>query len=56
MIILNGENGSRTIVHHRGGMPEITIDDFKKLDLSEYSWIHFEGAFHTSHRLVMDHE
>ena len=41
-------NGSRTIVHHRGAMPEITFEDFKKLNLSEYSWIHFEGGFHSS--------
>ena len=43
IILLNNENGTRTIVHHRGGMPEITAADFKKLDLEKYSWIHFEG-------------
>merc|ERR1712212_356612 len=41
VILLNQANGSRTIVHHRGAMPEITFEDFEKLDLSQYSWIHF---------------
>ena len=45
---LKKANGSRTIVHHRGAMPEITFEDFEKLDLSQYSWIHFEGGFHSS--------
>ena len=43
IILVNAENGSRTIVHHRGKMPEITFQDFKKLDLTKYSWFHFEG-------------
>jgi len=47
VILLNVGNGSRTIVHHRGEMPEITLEDFKTLDLSQYSWIHFEGGFHS---------
>ncbi|XP_067008633.2 ketohexokinase [Anabrus simplex] len=42
-IIINDVNGSRTILHFARKWPEITLEDFKKVDLSEYSWIHFEG-------------
>jgi ketohexokinase len=34
--------GSRTIVHHRD-LPEYRIDAFRKIDLTQYDWIHFEG-------------
>ncbi|CBY30849.1 unnamed protein product [Oikopleura dioica] len=50
IILLNNENGTRTIVHHRGRMPEITAEDFKKLDLSKYNWIHFEGRTKSGER------
>ncbi|CAG5102023.1 Oidioi.mRNA.OKI2018_I69.chr1.g106.t2.cds [Oikopleura dioica] len=50
IILLNNENGTRTIVHHRGGMPEITTEDFKKLDLTKYKWIHFEGRTKSGER------
>lgn len=53
MIILNGQNGSRTIVHHRGNMPEIELKDFQKLDLKKYDWIHFEGGFHSKETMEM---
>jgi len=50
MVVLNTASGSRTIVHYRGQIPEITLEDFKKVDLSEYSWIHFEGQSKTGER------
>lgn len=43
IVIINSSNGSRTILHSKGDTAEISIEDFKKLDLSEYYWIHFEG-------------
>ena len=39
VILINDQNGSRTIVHHRGAMPEITFEDFKKLDLNDYRMV-----------------
>ncbi|KAL1124539.1 hypothetical protein AAG570_001165, partial [Ranatra chinensis] len=42
-VIINLKNGSRTIVHSNKQWPEITFEDFIKLNMSDYSWIHFEG-------------
>jgi len=50
VILINDQNGSRTIVHHRGAMPEITLEDFQKLNLNDYSWIHFEGRTKSGER------
>ncbi|KFB35013.1 AGAP002483-PA-like protein [Anopheles sinensis] len=35
--------GTRTIVHSNPNLPELTKDDFVKIDFAEYEWIHFEG-------------
>nr|XP_002123654.1 ketohexokinase isoform X1 [Ciona intestinalis]XP_026696254.1 ketohexokinase isoform X1 [Ciona intestinalis] len=42
-VLINNETGSRTILHYRKGLQELLYEDFKKVDISEYSWIHFEG-------------
>ncbi|XP_061388866.1 ketohexokinase-like [Musca vetustissima] len=42
-IILVKSKGTRTIVHSNPGFPILTFDDFKKINLSNYTWIHFEG-------------
>lgn len=43
-IILNRSSGTRTILHYRAhDYIENTAEDFAKLDLSTYKWIHFEG-------------
>ena len=41
--IVSKATGSRTIMHGRNGMPELTLGHFKIIDLTEYLWIHFEG-------------
>jgi ketohexokinase len=41
-ITINKENGSRTIVHVRD-LAEYSFNDFKRIDLGQYDWIHFEG-------------
>jgi len=46
-IILSSSTGSRTIVYHNQGLPELTLKNFEQLNLEEYSWIHFE-VFHNS--------
>lgn len=43
VVTVSSNNGSRTIIHYRGGLSEITFQDFLQLDLKNYSWIHFEG-------------
>ena len=51
VILINAQNGSRTIVHHRGAMPEISLVDFKQnVALEEFSWIHFEGRTKSGER------
>jgi len=41
--IVSKITGSRTIMHGRNGMPELTLEHFKPIDLTQYSWVHFEG-------------
>lgn len=47
VVIISQTTGSRTIIHSNKNLPELTLDDFKKLDLSQYSWIHFEASYLT---------
>lgn len=42
-VLINSENGSRTILHCRRNFPELSNEDFKKIDFHDYSWVHFEG-------------
>ncbi|XP_041466928.1 ketohexokinase-like isoform X2 [Lytechinus variegatus] len=42
-VIVNASTGSRTILHKNKALPEVDPKDFEKLDLDDYSWIHFEG-------------
>ncbi|XP_077990794.1 ketohexokinase-like [Glandiceps talaboti] len=42
-ILVNSINGSRTIVHANKNLPELRLEDFQKLQLCSYHWIHFEG-------------
>jgi len=41
-VTLSESTGSRSIVHHRD-LPEYEADAFRRLDLSRYDWVHFEG-------------
>ncbi len=41
-ITVSQRTGSRTIVHYRD-CPEYSFEDFQRLDLSHYDWLHFEG-------------
>lgn len=42
-VTLSLTSGSRTVVHSRNDLPELTVAAFEQLDLSSYDWIHFEG-------------
>lgn len=41
-VCLNTRNGSRTIVHYRD-LPEYGYDDFRRVELDGFRWVHFEG-------------
>ncbi len=41
-ISLSRENGSRTIVHYRD-LPEYPAEQFIRIPLDEFDWLHFEG-------------
>lgn len=41
-ILLNQQNGSRTIVHYRD-LPEFSGNDFQQIDLAIFNWLHFEA-------------
>jgi len=53
-ITLNQQTGSRTIVHHRD-CPEFSFEDFNKIDLTPFDWIHFEGRNVAETRLMLLH-
>lgn len=42
-IILNETTGSRTILHTNSNLPILTFDEFRKICLNHYKWIHFEA-------------
>lgn len=44
-VILSLAGGTRTILHYNPSLPELVVEDFEKLNLDDYSWIHFEVNF-----------
>lgn len=42
-VTLSLATGSRTVIHSRNNLPELTVSAFEKVKLSNYDWIHFEG-------------
>jgi len=53
-ITLNQQTGSRTIVHHRD-CPEFSFEDFNKIDLKQFDWVHFEGRNIAETRFMLLH-
>ncbi|XP_005400511.1 PREDICTED: ketohexokinase isoform X4 [Chinchilla lanigera] len=41
--IVNISNGSRTIVLYDTNLPDVSAEDFEKVDLTRFKWIHIEG-------------
>ena len=41
-VTLSQESGSRSIVHYRR-LPEYAAEDFSRVDLARFDWVHFEG-------------
>ncbi|XP_077095124.1 ketohexokinase isoform X2 [Siphateles boraxobius] len=36
-------NGSRTVVLSDTNLPDVSVEDFSKVDLSQFKWVHWEG-------------
>ncbi|KAK7142668.1 hypothetical protein R3I94_012124 [Phoxinus phoxinus] len=36
-------NGSRTVVLSDTNLPDVSVEDFSKVDLGQYKWVHWEG-------------
>nr|XP_004558982.1 ketohexokinase isoform X3 [Maylandia zebra] len=43
MVISNTSTGSRTILHMNRNLPDVTAEDFSKVHLHQFKWIHWEG-------------
>ncbi|XP_045931846.1 ketohexokinase isoform X2 [Micropterus dolomieu] len=43
VVISNISTGSRTILHMNRNLPDVTAEDFSKVDLHQFKWIHWEG-------------
>ncbi|XP_061788800.1 ketohexokinase isoform X2 [Nerophis lumbriciformis] len=43
LVISSSSTGSRTILHINRNVPDVTAEDFSKVDLSHFKWIHWEG-------------
>ncbi|XP_059374576.1 ketohexokinase-like isoform X3 [Carassius carassius] len=43
VVISSVTTGSRTILHMNRNLPDVSVEDFSKVDLSHYKWIHWEG-------------
>jgi ketohexokinase len=53
-VVLNRLSATRTIVHHRD-LPEFGFDDFARIELAGYDWLHLEGRNVTETRRMLDH-
>ncbi|XP_075391796.1 ketohexokinase isoform X1 [Tenrec ecaudatus] len=42
-VIINEASGSRTILHAYRNLPDVSAEDFEKVDLTRFKWIHIEG-------------
>ncbi|XDV42890.1 hypothetical protein PO909_011476 [Leuciscus waleckii] len=43
VVISSEATGSRTILHMNRNLPDVSVEDFSKVDLSQYKWVHWEG-------------
>ncbi|XP_014826099.1 PREDICTED: ketohexokinase isoform X2 [Poecilia mexicana] len=43
VVISNIHTGSRTILHMNRDLPDVTAEDFSRIDLAQFKWIHWEG-------------
>ncbi|XP_074847662.1 ketohexokinase isoform X3 [Carettochelys insculpta] len=43
IVISSVSRGTRTILHTNSNLPDVTAQDFERVDLRRYKWIHWEG-------------
>ncbi|XP_043979217.1 ketohexokinase isoform X3 [Gambusia affinis] len=43
VVISSIRTGSRTILHMNRDLPDVTAEDFSRIDLAQFKWIHWEG-------------
>ncbi|XP_038149139.1 ketohexokinase isoform X3 [Cyprinodon tularosa] len=43
VVISNINTGSRTILHMNRDLPDVTAEDFSKINLDQFKWMHWEG-------------
>ncbi|ODN00030.1 Ketohexokinase [Orchesella cincta] len=43
VVVCSQATGSRTIIHAKGNLPELTLENIRKLNLRNYTWMQFEG-------------
>ncbi len=53
-ITVSQQTASRSIIHHRD-CPEYGFENFKKIDLQQFDWIHFEGRNIDDTVLMLQH-
>ncbi len=53
-INVSQQTGSRSIVHYRD-CPEFSFTDFKKIALTQFDWVHFEGRNIEQTKLMLHH-
>ncbi|KAM9316301.1 ketohexokinase [Gastrophryne carolinensis] len=41
--LVNINSGTRTVTLYDTNLPDVTAEDFQKVDLTQYKWIHWEG-------------
>ena len=54
-VTLSLATGSRTVVHSRNNLPELTVSAFEKVNLLDFDWIHFEGRRNEAEIVKMIH-
>lgn len=43
VVISNISTGSRTILHMNSNLPDVTLEDFSRVNLNHFKWIHWEA-------------
>ncbi|XP_072237436.1 ketohexokinase isoform X6 [Leuresthes tenuis] len=43
VVISNIKTGSRTILHMNRDLPDVTVENFSRVNLHQFKWIHWEG-------------
>ncbi|XP_032366300.1 ketohexokinase isoform X2 [Etheostoma spectabile] len=43
VVVSSISTGSRTILHMNRNLPDVTVEDFSRIELGQFSWIHWEG-------------